>query len=237
MRLGTLLTMMLIVVWLVGTVEAGLIFVEDFETGELNKDAWELTLEGGQGDGQISDKKAHSGTYSWWIGSKTRISYAVDPALPTASVYISFYDNADEPRINATVLGCSGGDNWMYMGICTTGPECVSPQGPYYYRSIEDGELCQGAGKRKTGWHLFAYIIDGGILDAYIDGEWIEDCPMTKLGTITIFHSWDASQYLKDGSFVDDIFIFDDVRDPAEEPSQAVEPKGKLAVTLGNLKK
>ncbi len=166
-----------------------------------------------------------------------KLTLSPAPPLSTASVYISFYDNADEASINAIVMGCSGGDNWMYMGICTTGPECKPPQGPYYYRSVEDGELCQGTGERKTGWHLFAYIIDGGTLDAYIDGEWIEDCPMASFDQLTIFHSWAAAQFLQEGGFVDDIVIFDDVRDPGEIPEQAVELEGKLAVTWGNLKK
>ncbi len=41
---------------------------------------------------------------------------------------------------------------------------------------------------------------------------------------------------LRDGGLVDDIFIYDDVRDPGQVPG-AVESEGKLAVTWGHLKK
>jgi len=197
---------------------------------------------GGPNGGIISNKQAHSGARSWWIGSTNGIYHIVNPPLQTATVFVFLYDNAEEASVNAQVIGCTsettevagwpiGAGSWMYMGICTTGPECKG----YYFRSADKGEICVGD-KRETGWHLLAYVIDQGKLSAYADGEKMEDCKMTQLGNLVIFHAWAADQFLKEGGFVDDIFIFSDKRDPTKDPTLAVEPNSKLTATWGHIK-
>lgn len=231
--------------FLIGVVSANLIFYENFESGALNENNWgtagaNVGLANG---GTISDKQAHSGKKSWWIGSMNGIYHLVEPPLKTATVFVYFYDNADEKSVNALVIGCTSetskvngwpiaSGNWMYMGLCTTGPNCAA----YYWRSAEDGEICVGD-KRKTGWHMFVYVIDQGKLNAYIDGEKLEDCSMSQLGNLVIFHHWSDAQFLKEGGFVDDIYIFSTKMDPKKEPSSAVEPGGKLTVAWGEMKR
>ncbi|MGB9597620.1 MAG: hypothetical protein ACPL7B_15160, partial [Candidatus Poribacteria bacterium] len=192
--------------------------------------------------GKIMDKQAHTGKKSWWIGSTNGIYHILDPVIKTATIYCYLYDNDKEASVNAQVIGCTtettkitgwpiGSGSWMYMGLCTTGPNCTG----YYFRSADKGEICVG-NKRSTGWHLFAYVIDAGTLTAYVDGKKMEDCKMPQLGTFVIFHAWSAEQYLKEGGFVDDIFIFSEKRDPAKDPTLSVEPNGKLAITWGEVK-
>lgn len=230
---------------LVSASPAKLVFHETFESDTLNEEVWGVagTGIGAPNGGVISDKQAHSGAKSWWIGSMSGIYHIVDPPLQTATVFVYFYDNADEANVNAQVIGCTsetakvtgwpiGAGSWMYMGLCTTTPPCKA----YYFRSADKGEICVG-NKRETRWHLFAYVIDQGELSAYVDGEKMENCGMKQLGNFVIFHAWADDQFLVEGGFVDDVFIFSEKMDPTKEPSSAVEPNDKLAMTWGEIKR
>jgi hypothetical protein len=225
-------------------VSAELVFHETFESDKLDEGKWGSAGAGigGPNGGIISDKQAHSGAKSWWVGSNNGIYYIINPVLPTATVFCYLYDNDKEARVNALVIGCTsetakvagwpiGSGSWMYMGLCTTGPECKG----YYFRSADKGEICVGD-KRVTGWHLFAYVVDQGKLTAYVDGKKMEDCKMTQIGNFVIFQAWAPDQFLIEGGFVDDIFIFSDKRDPAKDPTLAVKPVDRLAVTWGEIK-
>jgi len=244
MRLKTVIVFVILSVFLVGITEAELVFKEDFEADQLDENVWGVAGAGvgGPNGGIISDIQAYSGTRSWWIGSTNGIYHIVDPPLETATVFLHFYDNADELQINAQVMGCTnvtdevagwpiGAGSWMYIGLCTTGPNCAA----YYYRSSKDGEICVGD-ERETGWHLFAYVIDGGTLKVYIDGEKMDDCDMPALGNFVVFHAWSDAQFEKEGGFVDDIYIFSNVMDPTKDPSLSVQTDDKLAVTWGSIK-
>jgi hypothetical protein len=231
--------------YLTGVLSAELVFHENFESDKLNEKAWGTAGAGvgGPNGGTISDKQAHSGAKSWWIGSTNGIYHIVNPPLQTATIYIYFYDNEKEASINAQVIGCTsettkvtgwpiGAGSWMYMGLCTTSPACKA----YYFRSADKGEICVGD-KRETGWHLFAYVIDQSNLSAYVDGKKMEDCKMTQLGNFVIFHAWSDAQFLVEGGFVDDIYIFSNKMDPAKDPTLAVESNDKLAITWGDIKR
>ena len=244
MGLRTVIMLVVLSIFFVGIVKADLVFRENFEADQLDENAWGFAGPGvgGPDGGTISDMQAYGDTRSWWIGSNNGIYHIVDPPLKTCTVYVHFYDNADEAQVNAQVVGCTnetaevngwpiGAGSWMYIGICTTGPNCMG----YYYRSATDGEICVGD-ERETGWHLFAFVIDGGKLKVYVDGENMEDCDMPELGNFVIFHAWAADQFQREGGFIDDIYIFSDIMDPAEDPSLAVQPERKLAVTWGSIK-
>jgi len=231
--------------FLVNIVSAGLVFHETFEADKLDETKWGTVGAGvgGPNGGTISDKQAHTGKKSWWIGSTNGIFYILNPVLQTATVYCYLYDNDKEASVNAQVIGCTtettkvtgwpiGSGSWMYMGLCTTGPNCAG----YYFRSADKGEICVGD-KRSTGWHLFAYVIDQGTLTAYVDGKKMESCKMPQIGTFVIFHAWSAEQFLKEGGFVDDIYIFSDKREPGKDPTLSVQSNDKLAVTWGEIKR
>ena len=121
------------------------------------------------------------------------------------------------------VIGC--------ISVFAPGPNCAG----YYYRSKEDGEICVG-NKRTTGWHLFVFVIDGGNLKAFIDGKQMEECKMSQLGTIVMFHHWSDAQFLKEGGFVDDVYVFSEKMDPTKDPTLSVDHQDKLGITWGKLK-
>lgn len=235
----TLLSMLFL-----GIAEASLVLKEDFETDQLNENVWGIVGEGvgGPNSGKISNVQAFSGSRSWWIGSMNGIFHILVPALKTATVYCRYYDNEKEARVNAQVMGCTSqtdkiaqwpiaAGDWMYIGTCTTGPNCAA----YYYRSKEDGEVCVG-NKRVTGWHPFAFVIDGGNLEVYVDGEKMEECNMSQLGAFVIFHHWSSNEFQKEGGFVDDVYIFSAKMDPGKDPSLAVVYRDKIGITWGKVK-
>lgn len=231
----------LVLILCVGTVSADVLFEDDFESGNIDDSKWAaqgtwLIEDNTEGHDVLGEK-----VLDVWGGG---VGLSVDDFPEDFDYYADF--RAMDGGLTGFVFHGTDGNN-IYMHQVSTAGSGHTPQHIRWHRRIgggwaaEPGAFEDGVDREQNVWYRIKFEVRKHDFNAYIG-------PVGGgVGDLTLVSEWSDSQSAHSGGKIgfrmsggdrsgehaqyDNIIVVSPNFDPTP-----VEPKGKLAVTWGNLK-
>ena len=231
----------LILILCVGTVSADVLFEDDFESGNIDDSKWAaqgtwLIEDNAEGHDVLGNK-----VLDVWGGG---VGLSVDDFPEDFDYYADF--RAMDGGLTGFVFHGADGNN-IYMHQVSTAGSGHTPQHIRWHRRVgggwaaEPGAFVDGVDREQDVWYRIkfevrkhdfkAYIgpVGGGVGDLTLVSEWTDSQSAHAQGKIGFRMS--GGDRAGEHAQYDNIIVVSPSFDPTP-----VEPKGKLAVTWGNLK-